>query len=100
MRAARRRRCRNSGSISGLITSRYEVTSVKDRAVSHTYVRVSTIKGAGNGLFASCIFDGNYEESAYLGEYNEGGSLSLEKLFKGDRFNDYVLIYKEVIRDA
>ena len=37
---------------------------------------------------------------AYIGEYNGGAALTHDKIYKGNRFNDYVIIYKGLILDA
>ena len=43
-----------------------------DPAISSTYVAESTVTGAGKGLFAARYFNGNDEDSAYIGEYFGG----------------------------
>ena len=86
--------------VSSDITAHFDVVGQKDNAVGHTYVKESTIKGAANGLFAARIFDGNDDASAYVGEYSGGGSLTLEKINKKGRCNDYVIIFKGLIKDA
>ena len=97
----RRRRCRTNSSISMLITEHYNTLSdTKDKTDNQMYVKESAIKGACMGLFAAHTFNGNDEDSAYIGEYNGGGMLTLDKIHKGGRFNDYILIYKGLIKDA
>ena len=97
----RRRRGQTTSASSTLITAHYKALSYnKDIAISHTYVKESTIKEAGKGLFASRVFNGKDEASAYIGEYNGGGALTHDKIYKGNRFNDYVIIHKGLIRDA
>ena len=49
----RRRRCQSTSAPSTLITAHYKALSHnKDTDISHTYVKESTIKGAGKVLFA------------------------------------------------
>ena len=73
---------------------------IADPAIMHTHVAESTVPGAGKGLFTARYFNGNDEDSAYIGEYFEGEKLTEDTILDEDYFADYAIQREGLIRDA
>jgi len=73
---------------------------LSDPALEHTYISESTLPGAGKGLFAARDFDGNDEDSAFIGEYFGGEHLTAETVAADNHSSDYAIIKGGIVRDA